>query len=146
MLGPNELAGYEALLRIFVGSACRPSRSPAPPTRSPGSSAAPRRRCPTPAPPSRRRAISDDEWWNARSPLLDEMVGDRWDTQLPRCPDASSAEQAFDQVDRPDDSLPYTVRQAFDTFEFGLQRLLDGFAAHIAASTEQPPPSAAAAP
>ena len=76
--------------------------------------------------------VSDDDWWNARSPLLDEMVGDRWETRYPVVDDASSAEQAFDQVDRPDDSLPYTVRDAFDTFEFGLQRLLDGFAAHIA--------------
>ena len=89
------------------------------------------RRCPTPAPPSRRPGVSDDDWWNARSPLLDEMVGDagRRATRV----DAPRRRAGVRPGRPPDDSLPYTVRDAFDTFEFGLQRLLDGFAAHIAA-------------
>jgi hypothetical protein len=75
-------------------------------------------------------AVSDDDWWNARAPLFDELTVGVWDDRYPVSA-RLAAEQAFDQVDRPDDSLPSTVRDAYDTFEFGLQRLLDGFAAHI---------------
>ena len=41
-------------------------------------------------------------------------------------------DHAFDQLARPDDGTPYTVREAVDTFEFGLQRLLDGIEVYIA--------------
>jgi hypothetical protein len=41
------------------------------------------------------------------------------------------AEHAFDQLDRPDETTPYLVQEAVDAFEFGLQRLLDGFEAFI---------------
>jgi hypothetical protein len=25
--------------------------------------------------------MSDDDWWNARNPLLDELTGDVWETR-----------------------------------------------------------------
>ena len=75
--------------------------------------------------------VSDDEWWNARAPLLTELVGDQWPTRYPTIT-RLDAEHAFDQDDRaPDDATPYTVQDALDTFEFGLQRLLDGIEAYI---------------
>jgi AcrR family transcriptional regulator len=75
--------------------------------------------------------VSDDDWWNARSPLLDELAGDAWESRYPLI-SRLSAEQAFDQLDRaPDDSSPYLVRDAIEQFEFGLQRLLDGLEAHV---------------
>jgi AcrR family transcriptional regulator len=78
--------------------------------------------------------LSDDEWWNARAPLLTEMVGDQWLTRFPTVT-RLEAERAFAQADRPDDdTTPYTVRDAVDTFEFGLQRLLDGIETYIDAS------------
>jgi hypothetical protein len=78
--------------------------------------------------------LSDDDWWATRSALLDEMVApdlwaERWPT-LTRLGD----EHAFDQPDRaPDDETSYTVRDALDTFEFGLGLLLDGVERHIEA-------------
>ena len=76
--------------------------------------------------------VSDDDWWNARSPFLDELSADVWATRYPTIAKLSE-EHAFDQLDRPDDETPYMVQDAFDTFEFGLQRLLDGFEAYIGA-------------
>ena len=75
--------------------------------------------------------LSDDDWWTARSPLLEELSGDRWPERYPTTT-RLAAEHAFDQPDRPDDTTPYTVRDALDTFEFGLQRLLDGIEVYIA--------------
>ena len=136
VLGPNELDAYESLLRIFDGlglSATEVARSAnalAGFVRGAAKAVSDARAA------EQATGLSDDEWWNARSPLLDEMVGD-WEARFPVSTRLSAA-QAFDQVDRPDDSLPYTVRDAFDTFDFGLQRLLDGFAAHIAAVAGRP--------
>ena len=77
--------------------------------------------------------MSDDDWWNARAPLLEELADDAWDERYPTAT-RLAPEQAFDQPDRsPDDATPYMVREALDTFEFGLQRLLDGIEAFIAA-------------
>ena len=81
--------------------------------------------------------VSDDEWWYARSPLLDEMAGDVWAERFPITTRLDAEEGAFAQLDRAhDDSTPYTVRDALDTFEFGLARLLDGIAAFIATRRE----------
>ena len=53
-----------------------------------------------------------------------------WSTRYPTIAKLSE-EHAFDQLDRPDDETPYMVQDALDTFEFGLQRLLDGIEAYI---------------
>lgn len=74
--------------------------------------------------------MSDDEWWNARTPLLEELSGDAWTARYPTIT-RLNAEHAFDQLDRPDDSTPYMVQEALDTFEFGLQRLLDGIETYV---------------
>lgn len=76
--------------------------------------------------------LSDDDWWNARAPLLDELSGVEWGERYPMIT-RLEAEHAFEQLDRPDDGTPYTVRDALDTFEFGLQRLLDGIETFIEA-------------
>lgn len=75
--------------------------------------------------------LSDDDWWNTRSPLLEELAADIWAERYPTI-SKLDAEQAFDQLDRPDDTTPYTVQDALDTFEFGLQRMLDGIESFIA--------------
>jgi AcrR family transcriptional regulator len=80
----------------------------------------------------RDTGISDDDWWNARAPLLEERF--QSDECAGRYPTMTrlSEEHAFDQLDRPDDTTPYLVQEALDTFEFGLQRLLDGLEAYVA--------------
>ncbi len=80
--------------------------------------------------------VSDDDWWNARSPLLEELAGDQWAERHPTIT-RLAAEHAFEQLDRPDEATPYTVRDALDTFEFGLQRLLDGIETYIRSRADQ---------
>ena len=134
VLGPNELDGYEALLRIFDGlglpavEVARAANSLAGFVRGGAKAVSDATAA------EQATGVSDDDWWTARSPLLDEVVGDTWATRFP-VSTRLSEQQAFDQLDRPDDSLPYTARDAYDAFEFGLQRLLDGVDAHIAAAS-----------
>lgn len=79
--------------------------------------------------------ISDDDWWNARAPILEEIQAEVWEERYPTL-SRMDQEQAFDQLDRPDDTTPYLVQDALDTFEFGLQRLLDGLEAYVAARAD----------
>lgn len=76
--------------------------------------------------------LGEDEWWYARSALLEELATDDWADRYPTLTKLD-AEHAFDQLDRPDDTTPYLVQDALDTFEFGLQRTLDGIEAYVEA-------------
>lgn len=77
--------------------------------------------------------LSDDEWWNERAPLFEEMSGDAWGDRWP-VSGRMGEEQAFDQLDRdPNDDTPYLVWVELDLFEFGLQRVLDGLEVFIEA-------------
>lgn len=70
---------------------------------------------------------SDDDWWLARAPLLDErLAAGNYPALM-----AVSAAGAFDQPDNV--STPYTVQRALDEFEFGLECILDGIAARVGA-------------
>jgi AcrR family transcriptional regulator len=73
--------------------------------------------------------LSDDDWWSARSPYFEELSADVWPTRYPTIAKLSE-EHAFDAP--ADDENPYMVQDALDTFEFGLQRLLDGIEAYVA--------------
>jgi hypothetical protein len=63
--------------------------------------------------------ISDTEWWEAVSPILEQV----WDSE--RFPTLSSSELqgAWDQ---PEDDDRYFLVEALSSFEFGLSRVLDG--------------------
>ncbi|GAB3813224.1 TetR/AcrR family transcriptional regulator [Micromonospora zhanjiangensis] len=65
--------------------------------------------------------VSDDQWWQARSAMLDEMAPDFADRfpMLTRL----AGERAFEMAD-PD--TPYLEQEARETFEVGLALLLDG--------------------
>ena len=82
---------------------------------------------------------SDDEWWAIVEPLLSELTGDvDWLTRFPTLT-RLEAEGTFQQLDRaPDDPTPYLERDALDTFEFGLARLLDGIETLIADRPSRP--------
>jgi AcrR family transcriptional regulator len=139
LLGPHELDAYEAQVRIFDGlglealEVVRITAVVADFVRGAAKAVHDARHAP------RATGLSDDEWWLARSALLDEMVepevwGDRWPT-LSRL----GEQQAFDQPDRaPEDDTPYTVRDALDSFEFGLRLLLDGVERFVDSRTPEP--------
>jgi AcrR family transcriptional regulator len=133
LLGPHELDQYEATLRIFDGLGLTGAEV----ARAAGTlltyvSGATRAVCEARA-AAEATGLTDDEWWSARAAALDELTADiDWPTRFPTSAKIE-AEHAFDQPDRsPDDTTPYTVWEALRTFDFGLDRLLDGLEAYIA--------------
>jgi AcrR family transcriptional regulator len=71
--------------------------------------------------------VSEMEWWSERDAILTEKMGADAYPTLARL----EAEGAFAV---PDDTANYNLRFILDDFEFGLQRLLDGIEASVAAS------------
>lgn len=124
LLGPHELDVLEAEVRIFDGLGLTPVQMMRAVSalgsfvRGAAKSVADARAA------ERETGISDDAWWAARAPLLTEMAGD-FDARYPTIARIGSG-GAFEQVDRPEPCDSYTVQEALDTFEFGLQRMLDG--------------------
>ena len=130
-LGPNETASYEASLRLFDGlgltgvEMTRASGAVASYVAGAAKSVADARAAEV------ATGMSDDDWWTARAPLLDELVPD-YAERFPLLTRLGE-EQTFDQLDRvPDDITPYLEREVLVTFEFGLARLLDGLEAFVA--------------
>jgi hypothetical protein len=126
LLGPHEMDVFESQLRLFDGlglTAMEMTRAVSALggyVRGSAKTVADARAA------EQATGLSDDDWWNARSPLLEELADDSWSERYPTITRLNE-EQAFDQLDRADDdTTPYTVREALDAFEFGLQRLLDG--------------------
>lgn len=68
--------------------------------------------------------VSDEQWWDERAPILDEYY------EVTRYPTLSSIdlEGAFDPTTN---GVEYHLQLAIDSFEFGLQRVLDGIGAFI---------------
>jgi AcrR family transcriptional regulator len=131
VLGPHELDQYEAQLTVFDGlglsglDVMRITGVLAEYVRGAAKAVSDARTA------EHATGISDDEWWYARAPLLDELAGDIWEERYPTTTKLQT-DHAFDQPDREsDDATPYTVRDALDTFEFGLHRLLDGIEVYI---------------
>jgi AcrR family transcriptional regulator len=136
VLGPNEIEQYEVTLRIFDGlglAADDVMRAAGALMDYVGGAA---RAVAEARAAEQATGLSDDDWWNARSPVLDEVAEIDWASRFPTVTKLE-AERAFDQLDRsPDDDTPYTVWEALRTFEFGLQRLLDGIESYV---TTRPP-------
>lgn len=133
-LGPHELDVYESQLRLLDGlglSGVEVARSVAAIAgfvRGAAKAVADARTA------AQVTGVTDDAWWAARAPLLEELVDEAWAVRFPTLTRLGEA-QAFDQLDRPDDTTPYTVQEALDAFEFGLQRLLDGVEGYVAGRT-----------
>jgi AcrR family transcriptional regulator len=132
LLGPHELDQYEATLRIFDGlglSGDDIARAAGALITYVGGAA---KAVSDARAAEQATGMSDDEWWNARAPLLDELAADiDWQARFPTT-SKLEAERTFEQLDRTEgDTTPYTVWDALRTFEFGLQRLLDGLEAYI---------------
>jgi AcrR family transcriptional regulator len=126
VLGPNETASYEAALSVaadlgvpareavaivdalsmFVRGAARDAVEAASAERVTG--------------------VSEMEWWTERDAILTEKMGADAYPTLARL----EAEGAFAV---PDDTPNYNLRFILDDFEYGLQRMLDGIEASVAA-------------
>lgn len=69
---------------------------------------------------------SDDDWWHARAPLLEEMATD-FSTRFPMVTKMATT-GGFTMSD---EGVPYQEQAAIETFHSGLSRLLDGIEAHV---------------
>jgi AcrR family transcriptional regulator len=89
--------------------------------------------------------MTDDEWWNARAPILDEFLPPEERAHRYPMIVRLAGEQAYDPVPVPapgagqgsgagagSEAVSYLEAEALDTFDFGLQRLLDGIEVRIA--------------
>jgi AcrR family transcriptional regulator len=133
VLGPHELDQYEATLRIFDGlglTAVEVTRAAGVLLTFVGGAA---KAAADARSAEQATGMSDDEWWTERAALLTQLTGDvDWARRFPTS-SRLEAEHAFEQTDRaPDDDTPYLAWETVRTFEFGLERLLDGMEVLIA--------------
>jgi AcrR family transcriptional regulator len=77
-----------------------------------------------------RDGLSDEQWWAAREPFLMQQLTPA------RFPILASPEMAgaFDQT-RPD--VEYSLAEALDSFDYGLERILDGVAVAVKAAARR---------
>lgn len=127
VLGPNENAMLETLLRILYGTGLT-----APDLRRiVGTLVNYGRGAAQTVVDSRQAAavtgVSDEDWWTARSAVFEEVVPD-FAERFPMV--VRLAEEAV--VPPADPELPYLEREATETFDAGLAVLLDGIAAAVA--------------
>lgn len=132
VLGPNEFATMETLVRLFAGTAV-----PAPTLRRVSGTLTSFVRGAARMVTESRQApaatgMSENDWWYARSAALTEAVPD-FAEQFP----AMVRMELESQVPH-DDSMPYLEREAAETFVAGLEFLLDGIEAAIAKQGELP--------
>jgi AcrR family transcriptional regulator len=123
-LGPNEIASYERTLAT-VADLGLPARDAVAMVdalsmfvRGAAQSAA------DAAPGVDATGKTESEWWLEREPILGEVLDAARFPVLTRL----GAEGGFDV---PEDTANYNLRFAVDDFDFGLQRMLDGFEAHV---------------
>jgi hypothetical protein len=77
-----------------------------------------------------RTGVSDDQWWAARAGLRDV---------LRRHPLPHRGQRgAGGWLRPPEGGLDYNLQHAVDSFEFGLQRVLDGIDAFVRQRSTQP--------
>lgn len=132
VLGPNEYVTIETLLRVLTVAELPPDTlrgfvwTLMNFVRGSAQAIAETRQAP------KVTGVSDDEWWYARSAMLEEVAPDFGD-QFPLLVQLESSRTAQPPDDcRPEDGqpedggLPYMEHQATVTFRSGLQLLLDG--------------------
>jgi AcrR family transcriptional regulator len=129
VLGPNELDRYERALQRVDGLGLTGREMAAVASLVGGYVAGVARQVADIRAAPERTGLTDDEWWMARSAILDEV----WDAE--RWPVATriSSEDGF-AGEGPTTS--YLENEALTDFEFGLQRVLDGVAALVGARAE----------
>lgn len=126
VLGPNEYVHFESLLRVLFTTGLdahalrRAASSLVHFVRGVAQTAAEARQAPA------ATGVSDEDWWYARSALLEEIAPDFGD----RFPLLVRLETEGGPPP-PDDTIPYLEREATETFTAGLRLLLDGVEARL---------------
>jgi AcrR family transcriptional regulator len=125
VLGPNELAVFEETLHAVAGLGLSGREMLAVVSVLEGYVRGAAQGALEAAHAAQRTGLTDDQWWAAREPLL----GRYFDPG--RFPTVARV-QREGGFDRPPSGADYTLQNALDDFEFGLQRVLDGVEAFVA--------------
>jgi AcrR family transcriptional regulator len=126
LLGPNETALYESSLATVAGTGLSGREMVHVVTLVAEYARGAAGRAVEAAQAARHTGVTDDQWWQAREPLLDQVFDPERYPTVTRL----AQEGAFQQLEG---DLPYNVQDAVDSFEFGLGRVLDGIEAHVKA-------------
>jgi AcrR family transcriptional regulator len=124
LLGPNETALFESALQAVSGIGLDGKQMVHAVTLVGEYVRGAAQRAVEAAQAAHHTGVTDDQWWQAREPIFDKYF------DASRYPILVRLEQegAFQQ---PEGGLDYNVQNAVDSFEFGLQRVLDGIEAFI---------------
>lgn len=133
-MGPNSLDAYEASLRTVDGIGLDGSEMIGVVGLVTGYVRGAARSVADAAEAERATGISDDDWWHARSPMLDEV----WDPErFPIATRASADHQVVEQRDDDGNLRSYLHQEAYDNFRFGLAVVLDGVEALVASKRKR---------
>ncbi len=124
LLGPNELALYEAALASVAGLGLKGREMVAVVSLVSGYVRGAAQGALEAALAARDTGMTDDEWWEARAPLLEKYFDpERYPVSV-----AVQMEGVFNPTSN---EVSYNLQYALDDFEFGLQRVLDGIETFI---------------
>jgi AcrR family transcriptional regulator len=124
LLGPNETAQFEASLHAVSGVGLSGREMILVVSLLTGYVRGAAQGAMEAAHAAQHTGVTDEQWWAAREPIFDQYY-DR-----SRYPTLTSLEQ--DGAFRPlEGDLDYNLQNALDSFEFGLQRVLDGIESFI---------------
>ncbi len=124
ILGPNEIALYESALQAIAGQGLRGRDMMSVVSLIASYVRGAAQLAVDAARVSEQTGISDEEWWAAREPVLDKYFDPARYPTLSRV----DLEGGFDPVGS---GSEYHVQLALESFEFGLQRVLDGIESFI---------------
>jgi AcrR family transcriptional regulator len=131
LLGPNETAQFEATLRAVSGVGLTGKEMVLVVSLVTGYVRGAAQGAVEAADAARHTGVTDEQWWAAHEPVFDRYFDPG------RYPTLTSLELegAFRQ---PEGGLDYNLQNAVDSFEFGLQRVLDGVEAFIDQQAARP--------
>ena len=131
LLGPNETAQFEATLRAVSGVGLTGKEMVLVVSLVTGYVRGTAQGAVEAADAARHTGVTDEQWWAAHEPVFDRYFDPG------RYPTLTSLELegAFRQ---PEGGLDYNLQNAVDSFEFGLQRVLDGVEAFIDQQAARP--------
>lgn len=124
LLGPNEMALFDAALDAVAGLGLTGREMVAVVSLVSGYVRGAAERAADARYAERRTGVTDEQWWAARAPILEQYF------DASRYPTLASVERSG-AFDPPEGGTDYNLQRALDDFEFGLQRVLDGIAAFI---------------
>jgi AcrR family transcriptional regulator len=124
LLGPNETALFDTALQAVSGIGLSASEMVLVVSLVGGYARGAAQGAVEAAHAQQRTGVSDDQWWAARAPVFETYF------DAARFPTVASVEQAGG-FDPPEGGLDYNLQFAVDSFEFGLQRVLDGIDAFV---------------